>query len=191
MGTITNFPISSIRSSRGLDVFVEAGTWLGDAVQHALECGFVEAHSIEAKLEFAEQAAARFAEAPVTIWHGNTIEVLPRLLPSIERKTALWWLDAHLQDFYGISLEAFHPLPLEAELNILSTARDITGDVFIIDDLRIYEDIPTDQNWPERIEYAKYGNDGIEFIFNLLGRTHIVERDFRDQGYVVALPRAK
>lgn len=190
MGALTAFPIGYWRCSMQLGCMVETGTWTGDGVAYALAEGFEVVHSVEMNAEFADAAAARFAyEGGVTIWHGTSVAILPQIIERMSNSgPALWWLDAHLQDFYGMRLDATHPLPLKEELAVITQGRDVSRDVFLIDDLRIYEDIPSERNWPERAEYAEFGNQGIEFVFNSLSRTHGVHRDFRDEGYILALP---
>ena len=51
--------------------------------------------------------------------------------------------------------------------NTKQKIRDISNYVFIIDDLRIYEDNNYEHgNWSDR---KIYGGDGIDFIYNLFG----------------------
>ena len=190
MGTLSAFPIGQWRSMLKLTCMVETGTWKGDGVAYALSEGFNRIHSIDMNLDFVTEARGRFTEVPgLTIWHDVSVSALPSILAQVRKERVLWWLDAHLQDFYGMPIAATHPLPLRQELEIIAASRDVSHDVFIIDDLRIYEDIPGEHNWPERIEYARYGNQGIEFIYKSLALTHTIHRDFRDQGYVLALPK--
>lgn len=191
MGSLTQFEVSRYRVEYQLEVFVETGTFYGDGVQCALEEGFVELHSIELNPHYVGLARERFKAQPVTIWQGASIDRLPDLLPKIQGKKALWWLDAHLQDVYGLPLDMTHPLPLEQELQLITSSRDVSGDLFIIDDLRIYEDIP-ENNWDaeDRKRYADYYgiSIGASFVFDLLGGTHQVQRIFREAGYLLALP---
>lgn len=191
MGSLTQFEIKRYRDQLQLQVFVETGTFYGDGVQCALEEGFTELHSIELNPHYVGLARERFKGQPVTIWEGASVARLPDLLLKIQGKKALWWLDAHLQDVYGLPMEAAHPLPLEQELQLITSSRDVSGDLFIIDDLRIYEDIP-ENNWDQedRKRYADYygSSKGASFVFDLLGNTHAVTRIFREAGYLMAWP---
>jgi hypothetical protein len=104
----------------------------------------------------------------------------------------LFFLDAHFPgaDFHFetyTSTEDYHTrLPLEREVRTLVDLRDTSNDVIIIDDLRVYEDNNySDGNWPLR---SQAGGNGIEFIYELFGKTHIIERDLRFQGFLVITP---
>ena len=62
----------------------------------------------------------------------------------------------------------------------------MSDDVFVIDDLRVYEDGPFETgNWAER---GLYGGDGIAFIEELFEDTHYVVRSYNKQGFVMLFP---
>ena len=73
---------------------------------------------------------------------------------------------------------------LEAELKIISENRDITNDVFIIDDLRIYADLPGG-SWEFR---STAGAENHDFIETLIGKTHLLVEHHQDQGYMLGFP---
>jgi hypothetical protein len=76
---------------------------------------------------------------------------------------------------------------LEKEVRTIKQHRDTTKDVFIIDDLRVYEDNNySDGNWPLK---SQVGGDGIDFIFELFQDTHNIERDLRHQGFLIITPK--
>lgn len=190
MGKLTALPIDRYRKLYNLGHFVETGTFYGDGTQFALDSGFESCHTIEVNEHYVNLARDRFHGQNVTVWQGTSIERLPNVLKCLGGPT-LWWLDAHLQDVYGMRIDAFHPLPLEQELRIIANNRDISKDVFLIDDLRIYEDFPNKPWDPEdRKRYAMYDvQEGGAFIDNILSSTHRVSRLFMDDGYIVARPR--
>lgn len=78
----------------GLRTFVETGTYHGDTVA-ALVGHFDELHSVELFEPLYEAALARFHGEPrVHLHQGNSGELLPRILRSLDGP-ALLWLDAH------------------------------------------------------------------------------------------------
>ena len=101
-------------------------------------------------------------------------------------------MDAHYPgaDFglasYGDEKDMDKRLPLQKELETILAVRDVNEDVFVIDDLRIYEDGDFEAgNWDER---KKYGGDGIEFIEEMFDDTHYVVRSYNKQGFIILFP---
>ncbi len=95
------------------------------------------------------------------------------------------WLDAHFPgaDFgksaYNSIADKNLRIPLESEMRKICQLRDVTKDIFIIDDLRIYEDGPFQNgNWSERL---KIGGSGIGFVYDLLDKTHHILSDYGDK----------
>jgi hypothetical protein len=102
-------------------------------------------------------------------------------------------LDAHFPgaDFhfetYDSTKDYDTRLPLKKELETIKINRSNNKDVFIIDDLRVYEDNNyTDGNWSLRKEV---GGDGIDFVYELFGQSHNIEKDLRYQGYLILTPK--
>jgi hypothetical protein len=114
----------------------------------------------------------------------------------------LWFLDAHFPgaDFHKLTYEesirhfkqvAF---PLESEIRKLTTLRDCSRDVFILDDFIIYE--PGNYECIKGGMVWKYGwlqeelglQTNSQFIYDLLGSTHTFTKDTRHQGYLVITP---
>lgn len=80
--------------AQNLRVFVETGTLYGDTLV-ALRGGFDRLHSIELSDELYAAAAARFAnDQGITVWHGDSGDVLPLVLAQVNAP-ALFWLDGH------------------------------------------------------------------------------------------------
>ena len=105
----------------------------------------------------------------------------------------MFFLDAHFPgaDFHYetyTSVEDYDTrLPLKKEIETIVSNRDTKNDVFIIDDLRVYEDNDyTDGNWPLR---SVAGGDGIDFIYNYLSDTHDINKDLRYQGFLIITPK--
>jgi hypothetical protein len=115
-------------------VAVETGTYLGNGIRNAIG-SFDQIHSIEIKVEFAENAAREFADnTSVFVYCGDSAEKLSELAASI-RVPVLWYLDAH----YSGGPTAFGDpedggWPVLRELAAISSRRQ--PDVVIIDDVR-------------------------------------------------------
>jgi hypothetical protein len=105
----------------------------------------------------------------------------------------LFFLDAHFPgaDFHYESYTSVTDynirLPLKRELETISALRDISKDVFIIDDLRVYEDNDySDGNWPLR---SVAGGNGIDFVYQIFEKTHNIQKDLRHQGFLIITPK--
>lgn len=188
--------LNYIVSNYKIQALVETGTGLGSTVDHfAQRFPDLEVYTIESEGEIYLQAVSNLAKYPnVECFFGTSAESLPSILMSIQNKdNVLFWLDAHFPgaDFglstYGGTEDKDLRLPLESELRLIVEERDVSSDIFVIDDLRVYEDGPfQDGNWADRL---LYGGDGIDFIIELLGATHVIARLYHQQGYVVATPK--
>ena len=176
--------------------FVETGTGQAEVVQTVVEADeTLNIHTIEVIPEIYDKNKINFSYLKDVNWHlGTSFDILPEILPDL-KGTTLFWMDAHFPgaDFglssYGDEKDDDKRLPLKKELETIVENRDVTNDVFVIDDLRIYEDGPFgDGNWEDR---EKYGGDGIEFIEELFDETHYVVKSYNAQGSVLLFPVSK
>ena len=176
--------------------FVETGTGQAEVVQTVVEADeTLNIHTIEVIPEIYDKNKINFSYLKDVNWHlGTSFDILPEILPDL-KGTTLFWMDAHFPgaDFglssYGDEKDDDKRLPLKKELETIVENRDVTNDVFVIDDLRIYEDGPFgDGNWEDR---EKYGGDGIEFIEELFDETHYVVKSYNAQGAVLLFPVSK
>jgi hypothetical protein len=77
------------------EVFVETGTYKGDGVQMALDCGFKMIYSFEACDELALLAGKRFmADKRVAIFRADSRENIKHIIQHIDCPIT-FWLDAH------------------------------------------------------------------------------------------------
>lgn len=193
MGAIYKHNLQDYINKYNLKYYVETGTGEGTCLMHCLKFNFKEYYSIEIYKQIFDEAIKKFNfNKNCNIILGNSYEVLPSILNKID-DNVLFFLDAHFPgaDFhfetYTSTKDYDTRLPLKKEIETIVNNRDIKNDVFIIDDLRIYEDGPFENgNWSER---KQLGGDGIDFINDLLGDTHLIERDYRDQGYIICKPK--
>ena len=138
-------------------VLVETGTYYGDMVMVQLG-NFREIHSIELGDDLYAKAANRFRdESHVTIYHGDSIKVLPEILKKIE-EPALFWLDAHFSG--GVTALGETPCPLLWELDIILTSKYAHG--ILIDDARCFgllKGFPTISEIEDRLGDIQIKND--------------------------------
>ena len=176
--------------------FVETGTGQAEVVQTVVEADdTLNVHTIEVIPEIYDKNKINFSYLKDVNWHlGTSFDILPEILPDL-KGTTLFWMDAHFPgaDFglssYGDEKDDDKRLPLKKELETIVENRDVSNDVFVIDDLRIYEDGPFgDGNWEDR---EKYGGDGIEFIEELFDETHYVVKSYNAQGSILLFPVSK
>ena len=176
--------------------FVETGTGQAEVVRSVYEANEdLNIHTIEVVEEIFDQNKIKFSYLKDVSWHlGTSFKILPAILPTFDGNT-LFWMDAHFPgaDFglssYGDEKDMDKRLPLKRELESIVQSRDVKNDVFVIDDLRIYEDGPFETgNWDER---TKYGGDGIGFIEDIFEDTHYIGRSYNAQGSVILFPVTK
>ena len=178
-------------------VFVETGTGDGTGLAHAADSNFDKLYSIEIMPQLAEKCRFRFADnTKINIVENNSIDGLKEILGKVPaNKPMFFWLDAHFpgadfgfNSYDHLSENVTLHKPLKAEIEtILECRPDVSKDVFIIDDLRIYEKGDYELgNWDL---YDKYGGGGIEFIADAFSDTHDLKKDYRHQGFVILTPK--
>ncbi|MHA1931937.1 MAG: hypothetical protein ACW96X_05315, partial [Promethearchaeota archaeon] len=124
---------------------------------------------------------------------GNSPQVLLNLVPNLKGNT-LWFLDAHFPgaDFKKKKYknDSKIALPLEDELDVIKSLRDIQSDIFIIDDIRIYKKDKWELGNLSDEEGHFIGTDFIEEIFvNEKGfRTHNTLIYLNYSGFMTAFP---
>lgn len=200
MATLKDFFAQSVFfgefiDKNGINEFIETGTGKGDTVDFVLKSAFIDQiYSIEIIPSIAVNASIRFKDKPHTkIINADSVTGLEQILNN--RKTSiLYFLDAHFPgaDFglakYSDEKDENRRIPLQKEIETIVKLRGkaIKNDHFIIDDLRVYEDGPyAEGNWPWRKEL---GGEGIDFIYDALGDTHYIEKDYRYQGFIIITP---
>ena len=188
--------VKNVLDFYNIDNFVETGTGAAEVVRSISNIkSDLNIHTIEIIEEIFNKNKISNSYLTNVNWHlGQSSEVMPEILPQLEGST-LYWLDAHFPgaDFglasYGDEEDLDKRLPLRSELEIIVKGRDVSNDVFVIDDLRVYEDGPFETgNWADR---NLYGGDGIAFIEDLFEDTHFVVRSYNKQGFVILLPVSK
>ena len=179
----------------GLTVFIETGTGKGIGIYHALKYPFTKLFSIEFIYELWRECADKINDSRLQLYRSDSVNGLDEILFKISKEErVLYWLDAHFPGadfkFNGYDhLKEKRELhkPLEAEFNIIFSKRDISKDVFIIDDLRIYEEGNFELGQWE-LKHL-YGEPNLNFILDRIKNTHNIIRDYRHQGFLILTPK--
>ena len=215
MGTLKKHDVSSLQDNYNLINYVETGTGEGECLEHAIIHSFTNFHSIEIYDQVYLKAKEKFdilsslCRKECKLYHGSSVDKLPEVLSLIEGPT-LFFLDAHFPgaDFrherYDAIKEDEIRIPLKVELETIIRMKDISKDVFIIDDLWLYEDANyqtgtlndhLDKHFPG-LGYTREelsGGQNSDFIYELFAQTdtHDIKKDYRDQGYLVLTPKSQ
>lgn len=179
----------------GIDAFVETGTGDGTSTRFVEKVmPGLDIHTVEFMPAIFASTKKAFEEAGSKIgFHlGSSKDVLREIIPKLSGNV-LYWLDAHFPGAdYGLAKYDTYEdnslrIPLEVELSTICELRDVSHDVIVIDDLRIYEDGPFEKdNWEDR---SRFGGSGIEFVYDLLGVTHEIEKKYLQQGFIIGWPK--
>jgi hypothetical protein len=176
-----------------LTVFVETGSGKGEGIKHALNYSFKKLYSIEIVPQLYEHCKTTITDPRVKFLNQCSVDGIENSILEEENENILFWLDAHFPgaDFHYSKYDSTRDekirIPLQSEIELIWNHRKNHKDVFIIDDLRIYEDGPYELgNWPDR---KTLGGEGIKFIEDTFGTTHNIIRDYHHQGYLFLIPK--
>ena len=192
-----NLVLPDMVKKYGLVNFLETGTGMGDSVDYARPF-FDMCYSFECYDQIYELAYNRFyGMNDVKIIHADTSEKLYINLYKLGiQKPTFFFLDAHFPgaDFHYESyteyMEYAKKYPLESEVDQVLKVKRVERDVFVIDDLWLYEpggdygakDCPVPKDHlPDP--------DTIKRVHEMLKKTHNELRDLRYQGFLIYLPK--
>ena len=194
MGSLKRFKLDKIAKEYQASYFIETGTSKGEGVAYALETPFTKIISIEIMPSIAEQARERFRSFPaVEIITGPSVAALASTLPAVNGN-CIFWLDAHFPGAdegviaYDAEENEDFRLPLEKEIETIRSRREGFRDILIIDDLRIYEEGPYENGNAPADTLPKNARN-IDFLDRYYGQSHIIEKSFLDEGYILAFPK--
>ncbi len=193
MGSLKRFDLNKIIKEFNTVNMFETGTLLGDGVAYALESLFTRIVSVEIVPQLAAQASARFTGPRVEIIEADSVSALEKVLPTMEGN-CLFWLDAHFPGAdarlttYSTGDDNLFRLPLIKELAVINTLRKKFNDVFIVDDLRIYEDGPY-ENGPVPQDARPQKEISIDFVYRFFADTHYIFKSYLDEGYLILFPK--
>lgn len=187
LSDITN--LRDIINTYNLEVGVETGTYLGTGTKH-LSQFIPRIHTIEIMKECFDALPFHGSDS-IFPYLGHSVDVLPTILEKVKSSRTLFWLDAHVPSVIHnkVQLSVDKEFPLESELRVIKQYKDVSNDVFIIDDLRIYEDGPfTAGNWDEAHLFQNRPV-GIDFIYEMFSESHIIEKNYFSSGFVFMFPK--
>ncbi len=187
-----------LKKEHNLKIAIETGTAYCEGTKYLSEI-FEKVFTIEMDVDFFNTNSEHLSQfSNVQAYLGKTVDRLPEILEDNKNEPAFFWLDAHLprkgQHTYaaGCFIEQNYSdevnFPLEQELRVIVKNKDVSNDVFLIDDLRIYEDGPYEVgNWEDRYQYINILM-GYKFVYDLFKETHSIEKSFKDEGYLLIKP---
>jgi hypothetical protein len=122
------------------NIWIETGTYLGDGIQSALNCGYDKIFSIELSKNLAEDATNRFrTNELVQVIEGRAHTKLPEILKNFSNEKIIFWLDAHYSAC-GTAGED-DPNPLMKELSAIENwkkQKKAKTPIILIDDMRTF-----------------------------------------------------
>lgn len=201
MGSIQIFDLNDFIKPHNCRIYVETGTGVGECLSHAAKYPFERLYTIDLDGELVERAKTIFTDPRIECIHEYSSKALRELVPKLPREESiLFFLDAHFPgaDFHKISYqesitefgqEAF---PLHQEIQEIKACRDISNDVFIIDDWKLYDaDQPYElPGWQYSALQRELGiNTSAEAILEELSETHQCVVNTRHQGFLFATPK--
>jgi hypothetical protein len=176
------------------NIFVETGTGIGTGVSHALKYKFERLYSIEINHQLHHECLDKFNDDRLELIHNTSFSGLNMILHEINKNDkVLFWLDAHFPgaDFqmgsYDDDISDILKFPLESEINLIYKNRKDCKDVFIIDDLQLFEEGDFELKWEQ--EFIDKFRRSNEFIYNKYSNTHNFIKDYRHQGFLILEPK--
>lgn len=202
MGLLQTFDLQPLIDKYNLKIYWDLGTGSGECLNYALKFNFEKVYSVDLDEEFIQNMS--HLKDRVELIQGYSTDVLRKYIPLMDERSIVWWIDDHLPygDFRKISYEESirtylqHAFPLEEELKIITNERDISKDVFIIDDC-VLVDPNIDCDWhrqgntfKERYIAEELGlmppHDLLQRTFE---KTHNYQFSPIHQGYFIATPK--
>lgn len=208
MGSLRDHKLNDYIKKYNLKYYFETGTGVGDCLSYALNYDFDEYYTVDIDEDLVSKtyATLKRVNKNINFLIGKSTDILDEYLDQIPKESPiLFYLDAHFPgaDFHKCTYEEsirehkIDAFPLEEEIDIIISKRDCSKDVFIIDDLVLYE--PGDYTWVLAGNNYEYGwlqeELGIKtdssFLYEKLEKTHNFEKDLRHQGYLIITPKEK
>jgi hypothetical protein len=142
---------STLTKYKRTRVFIECGTYAGDGVQLAKDCGFDAIYTIEISERLYKHSVARQYHPDrngITFILGDTTEKLPELLATLN-EPCTFWLDAHFPQDGATHVSSWSSCPTLLELKAIER-HGIKTHTILIDDIPdfksgIHDHITVDQ----------------------------------------------
>ncbi|MEK9697651.1 MAG: hypothetical protein VW270_17935, partial [Candidatus Poseidoniales archaeon] len=151
MGCLRRHELTGYIKDYGLEYYFETGTGQAEALQHAVNYPFKKCYTVDIDEDMVEYSYNKLKDestCDIEFFVGKSTEALDEHVPELPADVpTLFFLDAHFPgaDFHKCSYEESirehkqDAFPLEEEVDIILKHRDVSKDVFIIDDLILYQ----------------------------------------------------
>lgn len=201
MGSIQIFDLKKYVEDFNCKIYVETGTGAAECLSHAVSYPFEQLYTVDVDGELIEKAQALFNNPRITFIHNYSSEALINLVPTLPKdEPVLFFLDAHFPgaDFHKITYEQSirefkdEAFPLLNEIKIIKNSRDISKDVFIIDDWKLYDDTLNYEfpGWQYKSLQEELGlTTSSQEVLSQFEQTHDCEIELRHQGFLFATPK--
>jgi hypothetical protein len=192
MGYIWDHDVKFLKNKYSLRNFVETGTYKGDAILYVSQFNFEKYYTVELNDIFIQIALEKFNGIKnFKIFKGSSSYCLKTILRELNGCPTLFWLDAHLPDIYPETndeiLEEDLRFPLINELNTILKNRNISNDCFIIDDLRLYEDLNYEKGNIDDARKPK--NQDLSKVIEKFEHTHNIIKSLNSEGFLIFEPK--
>lgn len=171
--------IHSLKTDYAIDVAIETGTYLGETTRFLADC-FNEVHTIEISDVNLNKALKALKDKDNVQAHlGSSEIVLHNLLPALKDKRAIFYLDAHWNEFW----------PLLDELReIGKTHKD--NCIIVIDDFKVpgRKDLKYDKYGPHSCSY-RYIENALSQVFTEYDYYYIIPKNAKSRAKFLAIPR--
>lgn len=208
MGCLVKHDLNFYIKKYNVEYYFETGTGQGECLDHALKYPFQEYYTVDIDEEMVELSYNKLKNRNknINFYVGKSTDILDEYVPQLPKdKSVLFFLDAHFPgaDFQKCTYEESirthkkDAFPLEEEVDIILKHRDVSRDVFIIDDLILYEEGNYDHL--KKASAWEYGwlqdeldlQTNSKFLYEKFETTHSFKKDLRDQGYLIITPKDK
>jgi len=206
MGLLKQHKLTDYIDRYNLKYYFETGTGKAECLEYALRYPFEEYWTVDIDEDLIEESFNKFKNMSknINLLIGKSTEILDEYVPQIPKESpTLFYLDAHFPgaDFQKCTYEESirehkkDAFPLEEEVDVILEKRDISKDVFIIDDLVLYEEgdfeclkvgCVWEYGWLQ--EELDLKTDS-KFLYEKFEKTHDFKKDLRSQGYLIITPK--
>ena len=206
MGLLREHKLTDYIDRYNLKYYFETGTGKAECLEYALRYPFEEYWTVDIDEDLIEESFNKFKNMSknINLLIGKSTEILDEYVPQIPKESpTLFYLDAHFPgaDFQKCTYEESirehkqDAFPLEEEVDVILEKRDVSKDVFIIDDLVLYEEgdyaclnegCIWEYGWLQ--EELDLKTDS-KFLYEKFEKTHDFKKDLRSQGYLIITPK--
>ncbi len=206
MGLLREHKLTDYIDRYNLKYYFETGTGKAECLEYALRYPFEEYWTVDIDEDLIEESFNKFKNMSknINLLIGKSTEILDEYVPQIPKESpTLSYLDAHFPgaDFQKCTYEESirehkkDAFPLEEEVDVILEKRDVSKDVFIIDDLVLYEEgdyaclnegCIWEYGWLQ--EELDLKTDS-KFLYEKFEKTHDFKKDLRSQGYLIITPK--